>query len=55
MVGLGRVPTLHYGPGNVRHAHAPDEHVTLSQMRSVVRTLALGIVRFCGTNDAARG
>ncbi|WP_199320166.1 ArgE/DapE family deacylase [Leptolyngbya sp. FACHB-261] len=25
MVGLGNIPTLHYGPGNVKHAHAPDE------------------------------
>ncbi len=48
MVGLGNVPTLHYGPGNVRHAHAPNEHVPVAQLRSVVRTLVLAIVRFCG-------
>jgi acetylornithine deacetylase len=47
MVGLGHIPTLHYGPGNVRHAHAPDEHVTVEHMRSVVRTLVLSILRFC--------
>lgn len=48
MVGLGNVPTLHYGPGNVKHAHAPNEHVPVAQLRSVVRTLVLSILRFCG-------
>jgi len=48
MVGLGNVPTLHYGPGNVRHAHAPNEHVPVAQLRAVVRTLVLSILRFCG-------
>jgi acetylornithine deacetylase len=48
MVGLGHVPTLHYGPGNVKHAHAPNEHVPVAQLRAVVRTLVLSILRFCG-------
>jgi acetylornithine deacetylase len=48
MVGLGNIPTLHYGPGNVKHAHAPNEHVPVTQLRAVVRTLALSILRFCG-------
>lgn len=48
MVGLGHIPTLHYGPGNVRHAHAPNEHVPIAHLRSVVRTLVLSTLRFCG-------
>lgn len=48
MVGLGHVPTLHYGPGNVKHAHAPDEFVPLAHLRVVARTLVLAILRFCG-------
>ncbi|CAN5856957.1 hypothetical protein BH11MYX4_BH11MYX4_45700 [soil metagenome] len=48
MVGLGGVPTLHYGPGNVKHAHAPDEHVPIAHLRAVVRTLVVSILRFCG-------
>lgn len=48
MVGLGNIPTLHYGPGNVRHAHAPNEHVPVAQLRAVVNTLVLSILRFCG-------
>jgi acetylornithine deacetylase len=48
MVGLGHVPTLHYGPGNVRNAHAPNEHVPVAHLRAVVRTLVVAILRFCG-------
>ncbi len=48
MVGLGGIPTLHYGPGHVRHAHAPNEHVPLRALHGVVRTLVASIVRFCG-------
>ncbi|MBK7859865.1 MAG: ArgE/DapE family deacylase [Archangiaceae bacterium] len=49
MVGLGQIPTLHYGPGNVKHAHAPNEHVPVAHLRAVARTLILAILRFCGT------
>jgi acetylornithine deacetylase len=48
MVGLGGIPTLHYGPGNVKYAHSPNEHVPVAQLRSVVRTMVLAILRFCG-------
>ncbi|HVH42905.1 MAG TPA: ArgE/DapE family deacylase [Labilithrix sp.] len=48
MVGLGHVPTLHYGPGNVKNAHAPNEHVPIAHLGAVVRTLVLSILRFCG-------
>ena len=48
MVGLGKIPTLHYGPGNVKNAHAPNEHVPVAHLRAVVRSLVLAILRFCG-------
>ena len=50
MVGLGGIPTLHYGPGNVRHAHAPDEHVRIEHLRAVTRGLVLSTLRFCGVD-----
>jgi acetylornithine deacetylase len=50
MVGLGGIPTLHYGPGNVRHAHAPDEHVRIEHLRAVTRGLVLSTLRFCGAD-----
>ena len=39
-VGIGGIPTLHYGPGDVRMAHAPREQVSLAEMFDVARTLA---------------
>lgn len=45
----GGIPSLHYGPGDVRFAHAPREQVELAELRQVTRTLALLAVRRCGT------
>ncbi|MEW9548961.1 ArgE/DapE family deacylase [Nonomuraea sp. NPDC050783] len=42
------IPTLHYGPGDVRYAHAPREQVDLGELRAVTRALALLAVRRCG-------
>jgi len=42
------VPTIHYGPGDVRFAHAPREQVTMSDLLTTARALALLVVRTCG-------
>jgi acetylornithine deacetylase len=47
--GLGGVPTVHYGPGDVRNAHAPDESVPVDELVTVTRTLVLLLARACGT------
>jgi acetylornithine deacetylase len=39
------VPTLHYGPGDVVHAHGYDEHVDLTELTAVTRVLAVATVR----------
>jgi acetylornithine deacetylase len=44
----GGIPSLHYGPGDVRYAHAPREQVRLSELREVTRALAVLAVRRCG-------
>ncbi|NBE96715.1 ArgE/DapE family deacylase [Nonomuraea sp. KC401] len=44
----GGIPTLHYGPGDVRFAHAPREQVALDELLAVTRALALLAVRRCG-------
>jgi len=41
-------PTLVFGPGDVRVAHGPNEHVSLKQLEETVRTLSLAILRFTG-------
>jgi acetylornithine deacetylase len=50
LTGLGGIPTVHYGPGDVRHAHAPDEFVPVDDLLTVARTLILTILRYCGTD-----
>lgn len=48
--GLGGIPTLHYGPGDVRLAHGPREQVDITELVDVARTLALLAVRRCGAH-----
>ncbi len=45
---LGGIPTLHYGPGDVRFAHAPREQVAVDELIRVARSLAVLAVRRCG-------
>jgi acetylornithine deacetylase len=42
------IPTLQYGPGDVRYAHATDEHVALAEVLHAARTYALLVIRRCG-------
>jgi acetylornithine deacetylase len=49
LYAAGGIPALHYGPGDVRYAHAPREQVELREVREVTRALALLVVRRCGT------
>lgn len=47
--GVGGIPTLHYGPGDVRMAHAPREQVEVAELLEVTRVLAaLTVQRVCG-------
>ncbi|MEX1078433.1 MAG: ArgE/DapE family deacylase [Homoserinimonas sp.] len=46
--GIGGIPTLHFGPGDVKFAHAVREQVNLDELIAVTRSLALLAVRRCG-------
>ena len=48
LVNQGGTPTVMYGPGDIRKAHAPDEYVPVGELEVATRTLALMILRFCG-------
>jgi acetylornithine deacetylase len=48
LVKQGNTPTVLYGPGDIRKAHAPDEFVPIEELAVATRTLALMILRFCG-------
>ncbi|MGI9156688.1 MAG: ArgE/DapE family deacylase [Marmoricola sp.] len=45
----GGITTLHYGPGDVRLAHGPNESVDVQELLDVTQTLVLCILRSCRT------
>ncbi|GEP39193.1 acetylornithine deacetylase [Nocardioides psychrotolerans] len=45
--GIGDIPTLHYGPGDVGLAHGPREHVDIDELLRTTRTLAVLAARRC--------
>jgi acetylornithine deacetylase len=44
----GHMPAVHYGPGDVRLAHAVNEHVEVADVVTAAKTIALMIVEWCG-------
>ncbi len=42
------IPAVHYGPGNIRDAHAPDESVPIDELVTATRTLVLLIADLAG-------
>jgi acetylornithine deacetylase len=42
------IPTVHYGPGDVRQAHAPDESVPVDELVRVTQALVLLAAEVCG-------
>jgi acetylornithine deacetylase len=47
--GIGGIPTLHYGPGDVAWAHSPLERVPVAEVVEVARALVVLTMRRCGT------
>jgi acetylornithine deacetylase len=45
--GMGGIPTLHYGPGDVRLAHGPREQVDIAELVRTTRSLAVLAARRC--------
>jgi acetylornithine deacetylase len=46
--GIGGIPTLHYGPGDMENAHSPLERIDVDQLVEVTRALTLLALRRCG-------
>ncbi|MDH3735084.1 MAG: ArgE/DapE family deacylase [Gemmatimonadota bacterium] len=46
---VGGIPTVLFGPGDVREAHCPDESVSASELVLTAAVLAVTAMRFCGT------
>lgn len=45
--GLGGIPTVQYGPGDAKAAHAPDEYVPIDDVVLCARAIARLIVSVC--------
>jgi acetylornithine deacetylase len=50
-VNVGGIPTVVFGPGNVRDAHSPDESVPIDDLEQAARVVALAILRTCGVRS----
>lgn len=51
LVNVGGIPTVLYGPGDVRNAHRPNESVAIVDLQTATRVLALTALRFCGYDE----
>lgn len=51
LVNQGGIPTVLYGPGDVRDAHRPDEYVLKADLIEATRVLVVTAMRFCGVSD----
>jgi acetylornithine deacetylase len=51
LVNVGSIPTVLFGPGDVRVAHRADEYVPIDQLRAAAETLVLTAIRFCGVEE----
>jgi len=48
LVNVGGIPSVLFGPGDVRVAHMADEYVDLAGLRAAAEALVVAAVRFCG-------
>jgi acetylornithine deacetylase len=42
------IPTIAFGPGDIAHAHAVDEHVPVDELVRAAQVIAVAAMRFCG-------
>ncbi|WP_419938921.1 ArgE/DapE family deacylase [Candidatus Palauibacter sp.] len=49
LVNHGHVPTVLFGPGDVREAHRPDESIRAEDLVELAHILAVTAIRYCGT------
>lgn len=48
LTGLGGIPTVQYGPGDVQLAHGPHESVPVDEVVTAARAFALLVLDVCG-------
>jgi acetylornithine deacetylase len=50
LVNVGRIPTVLFGPGDVKVAHMADEHIALADLEAAARALVVTAIRYCGAD-----
>lgn len=51
LVNVGGIPTVLFGPGDVRDCHLPDESVAVEEVVRAAQTLIVVAIRFCGVGE----
>jgi acetylornithine deacetylase len=52
-IRFGDMPCVMYGAGDVNVAHAPDEHVSVTELMTATKTVACLLADWCGVMDGA--
>ena len=47
-IRFGEMPCVMYGAGDINAAHAPDEHVSITELMTATRTVACLLADWCG-------
>lgn len=57
LVNTGGIPTVLFGPGDVRDCHMPNESIAVREVCLAAQTLVVAAMRFCGVEhvDGERG
>lgn len=50
-IRFGGMPCIMYGAGDVNVAHAPDEHISVPDLLTATKTVALLLARWCGATS----
>jgi acetylornithine deacetylase len=48
LVNILGIPTMIFGPGDIREAHAANESISVADMETAAKTMILSILRWCG-------
>lgn len=51
LINVAETPTTVFGPGDVRDAHGANEYVSINQFETMVKTLALTVMRYIGYEE----
>jgi acetylornithine deacetylase len=52
-IRFGEMPCVMYGAGDVNVAHAPNEHISITELTTATRTIACLLADWCGVVDGA--